>query len=191
MHCVTALDARESTIRQGIPVTTVPRTLLDLAAVASERQLRRAANQAARAGWLNPRVIAELLDRHRGRPGIAAFRAVTAAVNPQTRRTRSDLEVLFLNGCAKHGLPKPVSNAEIEGFEVDFHFPGTTLLVELDSYEYHRTPHEFDKDRRRDAHLKRKGYEVLRVSEMWLDSDPRGVADTVRDLLGRCALPRA
>lgn len=191
MHCVTALDARESTIRQGIPVTTVPRTLLDLAAVASERQLRRAANQAARAGWLNPRVIAELLDRHRGRPGIAAFRAVTAAVNPQTRRTRSDLEVLFLNGCAKHGLPKPVSNAEIEGFEVDFHFPGTTLLVELDSYEYHRTPYEFEQDRRRDAHLKRKGYEVLRVGEMWLVSDPGGVADTVRDLLRRCALPRA
>ncbi len=85
---------------------------------------------------------------------------------------------------ARTAFRPPVANAEIEGLEVDFHFAGTNLIVELDSYEYHRTPYEFDQDRRRDAKLKRCGYEVLRVSEMWLDSDPSEVAETIRQLLG-------
>jgi very-short-patch-repair endonuclease/predicted transcriptional regulator of viral defense system len=181
----------EWTRRDGIPVTTIPRTLLDIAPSANQRQLRRATNAAARLGWLNARVINDLLARHRGRAGIAAFRAAIAAVSPETRRTRSDLEDYFLQTCRRYSLPTPIVNATIEGFEVDFYFPGTSLIVELDSYEYHRTPHEFDYDRRRDAHLKKKRYEVLRVSEMWLDSDPGGVADTVRELLRRRALPRA
>jgi very-short-patch-repair endonuclease len=190
-HRVKGLHPNDRTIRHGIPVTTVPRTLLDLAAVANKQQLRRAVNQAARQGWLNKPVLNELIERHRGRRGVTAFRAVIAAVNPQTRRTRSDLEDLFLRVCRKHRLPTPISNAEIEGFEVDFHFPGTTLVIELDSYEYHRTPYELDQDHRRDAHLTDQRYEVLRVSEMWLDSDPQDLAETIRRALRRCALARA
>ena len=59
------------------------------------------------------------------------------------------------------------------------------LIVELDCYEYHRTPQEFENDRRRDAHLKRNGDDVLRVTDVWLDSDPEDVAQTVRTLLTR------
>ena len=183
LHCVTHLDPRDVTIRDGIPITTVPRALLDLATVANPRQLRRAVNEAARGGWLGPDTLAEFLERHKGCPGIKAFRQATAALNPGTHRTKSDLEDAFLTLCRKHGLPKPDSNAEVEGFEVDIHFPGTPLIVELDSYEYHRTPAEFDADRRKDAALKRNGYEVLRVSDAWLNSDPEDVAATVRQLL--------
>jgi very-short-patch-repair endonuclease len=191
VHCAKHLHPADRTIRHNIPITTVPRTLLDLAAVANERQLRRALNEAARRGWLNRPVITDLIERHRGRNGMSAFRAAIAAVNPQTRRTRSDLEDLFLRLCRTRGLPTPISNTEIGGFEVDFHFPGTSLIVELDSYEYHRTPYEFDRDRRRDAQLKRQGYELLRVSEMWLDGEPREVAETIGELLRRGALARA
>jgi very-short-patch-repair endonuclease len=182
-HRVKDLHPDDRTSRHGIPITTVPRTLLDLAAVADERQLRRAVNNAARGGWLNRRAIDDLLERHPHRRGIAAFRAVVADVTTQTRRTRSDFEVSFERLCRKHGLPKPVINGIVEGIEVDAHFPGTNLTVELDSYEYHRTPYEFDQDRRRDAQLKKRGYEVLRVSEMWFDSDPREVAETISELL--------
>jgi len=188
-HRVKSLHQDECTIRNDIPITTVPRTLIDLAAVANERQLRRAVNNAVRGGWVNRRVIDDLLERHPHRRGITAFRAVIAAVSPQTRRTRSDLEDLFLRVCRKYRLPTPVSNARIEGFEVDFHFPGTRLAIELDSYEYHRTPYELDQDHRRDAHLRDQRYEVLRVSEMWLDSDPRDLAESIRRALSRCALP--
>ena len=184
-HRVSVLDPRDTTIRGGIPITTVPRTLLDLAAVANERQLRRAVNEAVRARWLHAAAIEDILTRHKGRQGIKAFRAATAALNPGTHRTKSDLEDAFLTLCSKHRLPEPDSNAEVGGYEVDIHFLGTNLIVELDSYEYHRTPSEFDADRRKDAALKRKGYEVLRVSDAWLDSDPDGVAQTVKELLER------
>ena len=182
-HAVRRMDTREVTIRDGIPIATVPRTLLDLAAVASPRQLRRAVNQAVRQGWLYGAAVERVLERHRGKPGIKAFRYATAALNPGTRRTRSDLEDDFLALCRRRGLPTPDPNVKIEGFEVDFHFPGTRLIVELDSYHYHRTPAEFDADRRKWAALKRAGYEPLPVSDAWLNSDPDGVALTVRELL--------
>jgi very-short-patch-repair endonuclease len=173
----------EQTLRDRIPVTTVPRTLLDLASVASPRQLRRATNQAERSGWLKPRPVEELIERHPRRAGMTAFVAVTAAVNPGTRRTRSDLEADFLALCRRSGIERPVVNGEVEGYEVDMHWPGTKLIVELDSWEYHRTPTSFDEDRRRDAALKLKGYTVIRVSDAWLRSDPSGVAATIRELL--------
>ena len=185
VQTVSGLHPHDRTKRDGIPITTVPRTLLDLSAVADERTLRRAVNQAERTGWLNRRAIHELLQRNPRRKGSKQLRSVIAAVNPTTRRTRSDLEVAFMALCKAHHLPEPVANTEVIGIEVDMHWPGTTLIVELDCYEYHRTPQEFENDRRRDAHLKRNGYDVLRVTDVWLDSDPEDVAQTVRTLLTR------
>ena len=185
VHWTRALDPRDHTVRDGIPVTTVPRTVLDLAALGNEPMLKKATNQADRGGWLSPGVLTDLQERHRGRAGTAAFRAATANLTPQTRRTQSDLEVAFLALCRKHELPEPTMNSNMLGFRVDAHFAGTKLVVELDFYDYHRTPAEFDNDRRRDAALKLEGYEVLRVSDAWLDTDPHGVARTVRGLLER------
>jgi very-short-patch-repair endonuclease len=184
-HHVAGLHPDDCTKRDGIPITTVPRTLLDLSAVADERLMRRAVNQADRMGWLNRRAVAELLERNPRRKGTKQLRSVLAAVSPATRRTRSDLEIAFVALCKAHHLPEPVVNSEVAGIEVDMHWPGTNLIVELDSYEYHRTPQEFANDRRRDAHLKRNGYDVLRVADVWLDSDPEDVAETVRTLLTR------
>jgi very-short-patch-repair endonuclease len=91
--------------------------------------------------------------------------------------------VAFLLLLEKYRLPQPVINAVVMGFEVDFHWPGTNLIVELDGFEYHRTPIERENDRLRDAKLKRAGYEVLRVTDAWLDTDPAGVAEAVKSLL--------
>jgi very-short-patch-repair endonuclease len=177
------LHPDDRTKRDGISITSVPRTLLDIAGVAEQRTLRRAVNQAERTGWLNHKAVHELLERNARRKGTKQLRAAIASVNPATRRSRSDLEVAFLDLCAKHNLPTPVANGKINGIEVDFHWPGTNLIVELDSYEYHRTPQEFENDRRRDAYLKKCGYEVLRVGEGWLEDDPAEVAETVKKLL--------
>ena len=182
-HRLKALDPRGRTQRDGIPVTTVPRTLLDLAAIATPKQLRRATNQAERKGWLTERAVQELIERHPRRAGMKAFVAVTAAVNPGTRRTRSDLETTFLELCRGRGIRAPVVNATIAGYEVDMHWPGTKLIVELDGYEYHRTPTAFEQDRRRDAHLTTLGYTVIRVTGAWLETDPDGVAATIEKLL--------
>jgi very-short-patch-repair endonuclease len=183
VHVASALHADDCTRRDGIPITSVPRTLLDIAGVADERVLKRAVNQADRKGWLNRRAVHELLDRNPRRRGTKALRAVIAAVDPTTRRTRSDLEAAFFALCRRYGIEKPISNAKVAGYEVDMHWPGTNLIVEIDSYEYHRTPAEFHNDRRRDADLATKGYVVIRISDHWLASDPKGVAETLRYVL--------
>jgi very-short-patch-repair endonuclease len=182
-----ALHARDLARHRGIPVTSVSRTLLDIAATARPNVLARAVNEADRRGRLDRPAVHDLLERNHGRRGTKQLRSVIAALDPATRRTRSDLEAIFLRVCKRFRLPTPNARVEIAGVEVDFHFPGTRLIVEIDSYEYHRTPREFENDRRRDAHLKRRGYEVLRVGEAWLVSDPAGVAATVRELIELCA----
>ena len=183
VHCVKALHPHDLARKDGIPVTSVPRTLLDLAAVAPRNVLARAVNQADRQGRLDRRAIRELLDRNPRRKGTKALKAVIDAVHPATRRTRSDLEVVFLKLCRRRKIEMPLTNTEVEGYEVDMYWPKHKLIVELDHYDYHRTPAEFANDRRRDAHLKKTGHEVLRVPDQWLDSDPDGVADTVERLL--------
>jgi very-short-patch-repair endonuclease len=173
----------ERTLRDGIPVTTVARTLLDIAPLASPKQLRRATNEAERRGLLEPWEVNRLIDRHKGRRGMKAFAAVTAAVSAGTRRTRSDLEDDFLAFCRRHRIDTPVVNGTVAGYEVDMHWPGTTLVVELDGYEYHRTPTSFEQDRRKDADLKLQGYTVIRVTGAWMDADAAGLAATIRQLL--------
>jgi very-short-patch-repair endonuclease len=179
-HNVKPFHGSDCTKRDGIPITSVPRTLLDLAAVADERLLSRAINEAERRGKLNHKAIAELLDRSRRRKGSKAIRSLIAAVDPQTRRSRSDLEVEFLALCKKHGVEPPVVNGRVEGYEVDMHWPGTTLIVELDSWEYHRTRAAFEADRRRDAHLKARGYTVIRVTGEWMATRPGEIVELLR-----------
>jgi very-short-patch-repair endonuclease len=177
------LTAIEHTLRDRIPITTVERTLLDLASIATPKQLKRATNEAERKALLKAEAVHALVERHRGRKGIRQFAAATAAVNAGTRRSRSDLEVEFLELCAKYRIRPPVANARLHGHEVDMHWPGTRLIVELDGYEYHRTPTAFEQDRRRDAELKLLGYTVIRVTGAWMATDPGGLARTIRQLL--------
>lgn len=178
-HWVPDLAKSEFTRRDNIPITTVTRTLLDLAAVVPLKQLQRAANEAERCGWLSERAIRETLERHRGRKGIKTFRAVIASLDPQARRSRSDLELEFLAFCRRHKLPVPVMNGEVEGYEVDFHWPGTRLIVELDTWDYHRTSQTFETDRERDAHFAGR-YVVLRVTPRMISAT---LAATIRRLL--------
>jgi very-short-patch-repair endonuclease len=124
------------------------------------------------------------IDRHPRRKGSKALRPLIAAVDPQTRRTRSDLEVHFLAFCRRHNIEAPTANGKIDDIEVDMHWPGSMLVVELDDYEYHRTPAEFENDRRRDARLKRLGYTVIRVTGTWLDEDPEELAALLRMHVG-------
>jgi very-short-patch-repair endonuclease len=166
----------DRTKRHNIPVTTVARTLLDLA---TTKDLPRAIEAAERSGWLNQREIRELCERHPRRKGLKALRAAMAAYDPLMRHTRSELERDFLRECRRLGLPKPEVNVKVEGFEVDMFWREAKLIVELDSWEFHRTRPAFERDRRRDAALLVKGYRVLRVSYDWLATDPRGVAETI------------
>lgn len=164
-HCVGALDPAEITSRHGIPVTSVSRTLLDLAGCVPERRLRRAFAEADRIGLLVPAELGELLDaRGRGRPGAARLRALLADHSGPVPLTRSVLEYRFLQACRRRGLPDPEVNVRVAGFEVDMLWRAERVIVELDGHAYHGTRAAIRRDHRRDGRLQAAGFAVLRLT---------------------------
>jgi len=91
-------------------------------------------------------------------------------------RTRSDLEQAFLAICRRHRLPRPEVNVRIGAFLVDFLWRDQRLVVETDSYRYHRGKVAFQDDRGRDLELRQLGFDVLRLSERQIDDESKRVA---------------
>jgi hypothetical protein len=154
------LPTDEVTTYAGIPVTTVPRTLFDLAAVVDPPQLRRAVNEAEVRRLWDPLSLADLLDRHPRRPGAGAIRAMVAA--PDAGITRSMLEERFLAFLDASGLPPPATNAPLQlghrFVEADCAWREQRLIVELDGYATHGTRASFEDDRGRDRALTAAGH---------------------------------
>jgi len=96
-----------------------------------------------------------------------------------TNLTRSGLEVLFRQRCHDHGLPQPRVNTTVQGKEVDFLFEAQRLIVETDSWRYHKTRRAFEDDRARDARTTAAGYRTLRVTDRRLTNDPAAVAAAI------------
>jgi very-short-patch-repair endonuclease len=151
----------EITARDGIPVTTPARTLLDLAAVLQRHQLQQAINEAERLRLPGPHHLAK---RYPTKRGTRALRTLA----PPTH-TKHDLEARFHTFLNDRRFPRPRTNVLIEGKEVDFAWPDHRLIIELDSWEFHRTRAAFEDDRRTDRRLKAKGWTVIRVT--WRDLD--------------------
>jgi hypothetical protein len=106
--------------------------------------------------------------------GSSSLRAVLSSYTVAV--TRSELEEAFLGLCDDHGLPRPETNARIEGIEVDFIWRDMRLIVEVDGYAYHRSPAAFERDRERDAILTTKGWRVLRFTYAQVTHRPAWVA---------------
>jgi very-short-patch-repair endonuclease len=174
---------RDRARRAGIPVTSVARTLLDLAGMLPERQLARAVEEAERLERLDLRAIEDVCLRARGRRGVGALLGVLADHSEAATATRSELERAFLGLCEDHRLPPPQVNRVIAGFEVDAVWPRRRLVVELDGYGFHRTRAAFERDRARDAALLLAGYRVLRFTHRRVEREPAAVAATVRGAL--------
>jgi very-short-patch-repair endonuclease len=161
------LGAHEVTRKDGIPVTTPARTVLDLAAVVSRRELERAIDEAA---YL--RLDLSGLEPRRGRRGGAAIARVLDEHRAGATRTRSELEERVLALCRRAGLPAPEVNASVEGFTVDFAWRAQQLIVETDGWQAHGTRAAFERDRRRDARLTAAGWRVLRLTWRRLRDEP-------------------
>jgi very-short-patch-repair endonuclease len=182
LHLVRSLDPRDVTIHDGVPTTTVARTLLDLAEVLPLRQLERAINEAERLRIFDGFAIQELLARSHGRRGLKALSAVLADFRPE-QTLRSEMERLFWELCHDYGLPIPDMNKAIGDLTVDAHWPGTDLIVELDSVSFHLNRKAFEADRERDAVLLLAGYRVIRITYRQLTREPEAVAHRIRTLL--------
>jgi len=177
------LGDEERTVRDAIPVTTVARTLLDLAETVDEDALRGCWEEADRLGILRIAEVGRTCERATGRRGLRALLRLRDGASA-VPLTRSELEEEFRLLCLSHELPAPRLNTTVCGFEVDALWPRSRLVVELDGFGFHRHRAAFEKDRARDAMLLAEGYRVLRLTHRRMRDDPDLVAEQVRALLG-------
>jgi very-short-patch-repair endonuclease len=186
----------EVTVHEGIPVTTVPRTVLDLASAATVDEVEVAIRQVEFLRLYDYLSLPDLIERYPGRRGVARVQTALARTEAlPAGRVRSPLETKFLPFLRRHRLPRPRLNDWIvlgaKRFQVDCHWVGTGQVVELDSWQGHGTRTAFREDRARDRTLRAAGYEVTRISWAQLDDEPEAVAADLRRLLDhrRCRDP--
>jgi predicted transcriptional regulator of viral defense system/very-short-patch-repair endonuclease len=180
VHSADGLHAEDRSSSEGIPVTAVPKTLLDLAA-ASERNLSWAMSRAKHKGLLDLIAIDALIDRNTGRAGVKRLRLAMAEYR-EPAFTRSGLERRFLRLVREAGLPRPSMNLFVANFELDAYWPSLRFAVELDTYDYHGGRREFEADRLRQEDLKLVGIEMTRVTGARITADPDAVAKRLRRL---------
>lgn len=180
------LRADEVRILDGIPVTSVPRTVVDLAAVLKPRQLERAWNEMEVRGLRDPLSVAAVLARHPGKRGTAALRGLIASKRPADI-TRNDLEEGFLALVERFGLPRPRMNAHIalrgKFYEVDCLWEHQRLAVELDGGAVHTTWASMEADRERDRILIAEGFRTPRVTWRQMRDTPAAVAADLSQIL--------
>ena len=174
------LATDEITEVDGIPVTTVARTLLDLAAVWPAHRVERAAHEAELRRLTSPTSLAALLDRYPRRKGTPALRRIVAL---GAQPTRSELESRFLSFLDDEQLPRPSTNAEVEAFEVDCLWRAERVIVELDGHATHVTRSKFERDRARDRALQIAGWRVIRITWRQLHEEAGDLAADLRALL--------
>jgi hypothetical protein len=152
VHARPALPGADIVCRNGIPVTTVVRTVVDLASELGPTTVERTINEADKHGLIDPETLRVTLDDYAGEPGIQLLRRL---LDRHTfRLSDSDLEIIFRPIAASAGLPLPLSKQMLNGFEVDFFWPDLGLIVETDGLRYHRTPATQARDASRDrAHV--------------------------------------
>jgi len=181
VHRAPALRGEDRAAREGIPVTAMPRTLLDLAA-AAPRRLDQALESAERLELFDLREVGELLARCGGHRGAARLRRAIADYR-EPRFTRSELERRFVALIRASDLPPPATNRVIAGFEIDAYWETERFGVELDTYEFHGGRRAFERDRLRQEELKLLGIEIVRVTGRRLDREPNALVDRIARLL--------
>jgi len=151
----------QATVWHGIPVTTVPRTLVDIAAQLGEEALARACHEAGVRYGTAPRDVEAILAR---RPPVRGAGRLRAVLNGEVRVTLSRLERRFLERLIEAGLPLPKTNRPAGGRRVDCRWPEHRLTVELDSYRYHGSRYAWEQDRRREREARARGDEFRRYT---------------------------
>jgi hypothetical protein len=188
-HSTASLHPDDVAERHGIPVTSLARTLLDIAEVVPRRRLVYALERAEKARVFDLNEIQALMARSRGRRGLKALTAAIRAIEPEALYSHDGLERLFIDFCRRRGLDLPAMNASVEGFTVDALWPDRKLIVELDSWEHHKSRRSFEEDRRRDALLGFAGYRIVRVTAHMLRTGPSGLAAQLSERLSLAATP--
>ncbi len=190
IHETRRLGRFEVTVRHGIPITTVARTFVDIAGSVSAARLRALLHEAGRKGLLRFDELRAVMDRSRGKKGLAKLRRIVDDWDPRIALTRNKLETRMLWLCRRYGVPAPLVNQRVAGrnldYEVDFLWPDQRLVVEMDGGQDHDLPFGMERDRNKDSDLRLGGFTVLRLTWMMLTREPERSMRKVKDHLELC-----
>jgi very-short-patch-repair endonuclease len=182
------LPADEITVEEGIPVTSVPRTIFDLAAAEPSDVVENLLREQEHRQLWDRLSLLDLIERYPGKRGVRKVRTALERLQEEPEGSkRSKLEERFAPFLRKHRLPPPRFNDWIvldgHRYQVDCHWPGTGQVVELDGWKAHKTRTAFREDRARDRRLMVAGYTVTHITWNQLDDEPEAVAADLRALL--------
>jgi very-short-patch-repair endonuclease len=178
----------ERVMKEGVPVTSVHRTIFDLAAIVDLDTVAAMIREAEYRNRYDHLSLPDLLKRYPGKRGSRTVRSALQRITEEpSGRKRSKLEERFAPFLRRHRLPMPRFNAWIlvgpKQFQVDCHWPGTKEIVELDGWQGHSSRSAFQDDRARDRALKLAGYSVIHLTWNQLDDEPEEIASDLRSLL--------
>ena len=188
VHRSRILESHDVWIRQGLPVTSPSRTLLDIAPTATDRQLEIAFDRGITERTLSPSHVADVLSRAGGHRGRARLAALLDQERDASTMTRSAAEERMLALIRDARLPAPQVNFPYASYKLDFYWPEARFVVEVDGYHFHSSRYRFERDRRKDNDLRRAHIEVMRVVRREIKERSHAlIADITRALTRRGA----
>ena len=185
---ISSVPGDERTVAEGIPVTTVPRTILDLAATVEADTIENLLRESEFRRLSDRLSLPDLLARYPGKRGTRRLQVALQRLREDpVGRKRSPLEERFAPFLRRYRLPLPRFNDWIllgdKRYQVDCHWPSLRLVVELDGWASHSTRTAFREDRARDRRLTAAGYTVAHITWAQLDDEPEAIASDLRSLL--------
>lgn len=183
VHSQARIPPQDLTVVRGVPVTTWPRTVLDLGEERDARAVERLLDQAVVQRLYDEDELLAVVRRNPGRVGGAVLLDVLGRHLAGSTRTDSDLEELLLALCRDEALPRPLCQLEIGPWRADAAWPEFGVVVELDSARFHASADRRRRDQRKEADLRRRGNVVLRFDWTALTVGAKAAAHDVR-----CAL---
>lgn len=189
IHNSTTLIPADTTTVEGIPCTTIARTLLDLGDVLNTRQVEQALEQGDTMEVIDLRALHDQLHRNAKRKAANRLRQALAGLRPDAAPSESQFEEDLLALCRRIDVPEPRRQFWITpddgepAVRADFAWPQHRLIVETDGLGAHRARHRFESDRRKDQRLALLGWRVIRITWRQLKEEPRRIERLLLDLL--------
>lgn len=190
LHRSTTLTPGQCAVHEGIPVTTVARTLVDLADSRDRRTAERATDQAEVLGLFDLTATEQAIAANTGRRGAAAMRRLLEEYRAGAGLTESELEDEFLRLCDRFGIRRPDVQPQIGPDRPDFLWRDQSLVVETDSWRWHGGRDRWEADQRKAIRLQMQGLTVVRVSYRRVFREPTQVAADLRLIGAASAGPR-
>jgi hypothetical protein len=189
-HYSTLMPDHHRKTSNGIPTTTVARTLFDLCAVVHPGRAARAVDNCLTRSWVTVPALWRVLDdlAVQGRNGTCALRLILQERGEGYVAPASDTERAFLRLLRRAGLPLPARELDLGDADqwigrVEFVYRDERVLIEVDTRKHHTALLDFEHDRARDNSFAAEGWRVLRITHDMISKQPREVERVIRRAL--------